>query len=152
MDFQSNEILNSESFKCYAFWSGILVLKMVFMSVLTGLQRFRKKAFSNPEDLILINQAQIKFDDDDVERARRAHRNDLETILPFLIIGYLYVLTKPNETAACYLFRIAGICRLIHTLVYSIIVVRQPARGIAFWGTTGIMIYMAVVVMVHFYS
>lgn len=82
----------------------------------------------------------------------RAHRNDLETLLPFLIIGYLYVLTKPNETAACYLFRIAGVSRLLHTVVYSIVVVPQPARAVTFWGTTGIMLYMAIVVMIKFYA
>lgn len=84
-------------------------------------------------------------------RLFRAHRNDLETILPFLIIGYLYIWTKPNEIAACYLFRVAGISRLLHTVVYSIVVVPQPARALTFWGTTGVMVYMAVAVMIHFY-
>lgn len=40
-----NELLNfnNEVFKSYAFWSGVLVLKMLGMSFLTGMQRFRKK-------------------------------------------------------------------------------------------------------------
>lgn len=33
--------LENNVFKAYLFWSAILVLKMLFMSLLTGLMRFR---------------------------------------------------------------------------------------------------------------
>lgn len=33
---------NSEVFRAYITWSGILIIKMMMMGFLTGLQRFRK--------------------------------------------------------------------------------------------------------------
>ena len=32
--------LDNEVFKAYLYWSGVLVLKMLFMALLTGIQRF----------------------------------------------------------------------------------------------------------------
>lgn len=37
------ELKNNEVFRVYAFWSGVLVVKMLAMSVLTSLTRFRTK-------------------------------------------------------------------------------------------------------------
>lgn len=35
--------VNEEVFRTYVFWTAVLVVKMLAMSVLTGRQRFRKK-------------------------------------------------------------------------------------------------------------
>lgn len=45
MDKEAIEILtiNKAVFTSYAFWAAILVLKMIFMSMLTGIHRFRKR-------------------------------------------------------------------------------------------------------------
>lgn len=77
--------------------------------------------------------------------------NDLENILPYLIIGLVYVLTNPNTTAAAWLFRIGATARIIHTIIYAIKPVPQPARAICFMTTAGIMVYMSVRVMIHFF-
>lgn len=76
--------------------------------------------------------------------------NDLENVLPFLIIGFVYVLTQPDETIAKWVFRVGAISRLAHTVVYALVVLPQPARGIAFWGTLIPMIYMCIVILSSF--
>lgn len=38
-----SELTRNEVFRVYVFWSGVLVVKMLFMSLLTGMQRFRTK-------------------------------------------------------------------------------------------------------------
>ncbi|ALC48562.1 Mgstl [Drosophila busckii] len=133
-------------FKSYAFWSGVLVLKMFVMSLLTAIQRFKTKTFANPEDL-MSPKLKVKFDDPNVERVRRAHRNDLENILPFFIIGLLYTLTNPAAFLAINLFRAVAIGRIVHTLVYAVVVVPQPARALAFFVALGASIYMALQVV-----
>ncbi|XP_004536925.2 prostaglandin E synthase [Ceratitis capitata] len=134
--------LENEVLTAYLFWSAVLVLKMLFMSLLTGLMRFRTQAFINPED-ILDKRIQVKYNEPDVERARRAHRNDLENIPPFLVIGFLYVLINPNPKLAINLFRAVGISRVVHTIVYAVFVVPQPSRLLSFMVCALATTYMA---------
>uniref|UniRef100_A0A1Y9H2L6 Microsomal glutathione S-transferase 1 n=1 Tax=Anopheles dirus TaxID=7168 RepID=A0A1Y9H2L6_9DIPT len=144
--------INDEVFRTYIFWVAVLVVKMLVMSVLTGRQRFRKKVFANPEDLKPSKKgtAQPKFDDPDVERVRRAHRNDLENILPFFAIGFMYMLTNPEPFIAINLFRAVAVARILHTLVYAVVVVPQPARGLS-WGVAyAATAYMAVKTALYF--
>ena len=92
----------------------------------------------------------VKFGDEDVERVRRAHRNDLENILPFFIAGFFYVLTNPSVFIAVNLFRAAAIARIVHTSVYAVVVVPQPARGIAFFVCIGATFYMSISTAIYF--
>lgn len=143
--------INDEVFRTYIFWAALLVVKMLAMSLLTGRQRFRKKVFANPED-IQPNKKGVapKFDDPDVERVRRAHRNDLENILPFFSVGLLYMLTNPEPFIAINLFRAVAIARILHTIVYAVVVIPQPARGLS-WGVAyGATAYMAVKTALYF--
>ncbi|XP_055597936.1 microsomal glutathione S-transferase 1-like [Uranotaenia lowii] len=136
--------IDPEVFKSYIFWSAVLVIKMMLMSVLTGSQRHKKHAFANPEDAKTVKGGKLNTNDPDVERVRRAHLNDLENITPFLAIGFLYLLTGPSATVAINLFRLVGISRIVHTLVYAVFVIPQPARGIAWMLAYGSTLYMAV--------
>lgn len=79
-----------------------------------------------------------------------AHRNDLENILPIVLIWFLYTLTDPQPDVAINLFRVMAAFRIWHTLVYAIYEIRQPARGIGFMVPFLIMLYMCVAVMVEF--
>ncbi|XP_036318442.1 microsomal glutathione S-transferase 1 isoform X3 [Rhagoletis pomonella] len=137
---------DNEVFSAYVFWSAVLVIKVLLMSLLTGAQRFKTKTFANPEDL-LDKRLKVKFDNSDVERVRRAHRNDLENILPFFAIGFLYVLIDPAPGLAINLFRAVGIARIIHTIVYAVVVMPQPSRALAFFVALGATVYMAVQVL-----
>ncbi|XP_037938214.1 microsomal glutathione S-transferase 1 [Teleopsis dalmanni] len=138
--------LDNAVFNAYMFWSAVLVIKMLAMSPLTATQRFKTKTFANPEDL-RSSKLKVKFDDPNVERVRRAHRNDLENILPFFVIGFLYVLTNPVAFVAINLFRAVAIARIAHTLVYAVHVVPQPARALAFMVAFASTAFMAVQVL-----
>lgn len=77
----------------------------------------------------------------------RAHRNDLENILPFFAIGLLYVLTDPRAFVAIILFSAVGIARIVHTLVYAVFVIPQPARALSFFVALVCTAYMAICVI-----
>lgn len=79
-----------------------------------------------------------------VERSRRAHRNDLENIVPYVLVSFVYTMTAPYPIVAINLFRVAAGARIWHTLAYAIWPVRQPARAIGFAIPMLIMLYMAV--------
>lgn len=87
-----------------------------------------------------------------MERVRRAHLNDMENILPYLMAAFLYVLTEPDFYVASILFRVATIARILHTVVYAIYPVRQPARALMFFIHYLIMLYMIVASIVHFFK
>uniref|UniRef100_A0A240PKK9 Microsomal glutathione S-transferase 1 n=1 Tax=Anopheles atroparvus TaxID=41427 RepID=A0A240PKK9_ANOAO len=144
--------INDEVFRTYIFYAAVLVVKMLVMSMLTGRQRFRKKVFANEEDLASAKKkdAVPKFDDPDVERVRRAHRNDLENILPFFTMGLLYMLTNPEPFIAINLFRAVAASRILHTIVYAVVVLPQPARGLSWAVAYVATFYMAVKTIVFF--
>lgn len=79
----------------------------------------------------------------------RAHLNDLENILPYLFVGLFYVLTNPSPTSAILLFKVAAIARIVHTIVYTVVIIPQPARGIAYAIHVFITFYMAVAVLLQ---
>ncbi len=56
--------------------------------------------------------------DQDVERVRRAHLNDMEGIYLFFANAALYLTTKPDLWLATNLFRVFTATRFIHTFVY----------------------------------
>ena len=45
---------DNEVFKSYMFWSAVLVLKMLAMSMLTGLQRFKTHVSKKREENFII--------------------------------------------------------------------------------------------------
>lgn len=87
---------------------------------------------------------------EDVERVRRAHRNDLENILPLMIITLFYILTSPSPFIAINLIRIAAISRCIHTFAYAIISL-QPARLISYLICAAITVYMSFATIFYFF-
>lgn len=66
----------------------------------------------------------------DVERVRRCHLNDLENIIPFVVIGLLYALTGPDLSTALLHFRVFVGSRFIHTVSY-VLALPQPSRGLS---------------------
>lgn len=73
----------------------------------------------------------------------RAHLNDLENILPFFTLGLIYISTGPSVAWAKLLFRIFTGARIMHTIVYAVVVIPQPARALAFFGGMVVNFLMA---------
>ncbi|XP_066245961.1 microsomal glutathione S-transferase 1-like isoform X2 [Euwallacea similis] len=135
-------------FRTYAFYVALLGLKMLAMSGFTGIQRMKNLAFANAEDAQTYKLKPKVHED--VERVRRAHLNDLENIPIFFIVSLVYLTTNPSLFLASTLIQIFTVARFIHTFVYAVIVIPQPARALS-WGTGYfITIYMAVCSLLHY--
>lgn len=141
--------LSNPAVQSYIFYSGVLGLKVLGMTFLTAKQRFSKNVFANPEDT-KTTKGVVKYDDPDVERVRRAHLNDLENIPVFWVLGGLYLTTGPVAAWATLLFRLFTAGRIIHTIVYAVTPLPQPARGIAFGIPLFINLYMGFKVICHY--
>jgi len=119
-------------FASFCFYAALVALKMLMMSFLTAYHRLTKNIFANPEDAAM-SKVKVRTDES-VERVRRAHLNDMENIVPFLFIGLIYVGTSPAVSSAVFYFRLFAACRMVHTVVYAIVVMPQPSRALAYFG------------------
>lgn len=93
----------------------------------------------------------VRFVREGVERARRAHLNDLENLIPFFVIGFLYVLSRPDTNLAVNLYRCVAASRIVHTIVYAVWPLPQPTRFLAFMGAWLPTVYMGCKVALVFY-
>ncbi|OCT87951.1 hypothetical protein XELAEV_18016580mg [Xenopus laevis] len=128
-----SSLMDSEVLRAYATYSTIVLLKMMVMSIATAYFRLTKKVFANPEDARVHAKGgdtkKLLKTDEDVERVRRCHLNDIENIVPFVAIGLIYALTNPNLASALLHFRIFTGSRILHTIAY-LLPLPQPSRGL----------------------
>nr|QTW43636.1 mGST4 [Eurytemora affinis] len=123
--------VDKQLFEVFAFHGALLLVKTCIMSFLTARQRFAKNIFISSEDRLNKKTKIGTGLNDDIERVRRAHQNDIENIFPFLTLGFLYLFTNPALSTATTVFRIFSGARIAHSIVY-LLEVPQPARVIAF--------------------
>ena len=145
------DLLNFENpvFTSYVIAASLMVLKVMGQGWMT-VHRMLKVGggWASPEDLRkgLINKnpdpTQLHANDY-VDRSRRMHRNDLENVPAFWVVGLLFVLADPVLLFAQALFYGFVAARLAHFVAYT---TEQSHEVRATFYTVGsiIVIYMAV--------
>lgn len=132
-------------FKQFAFYSGVVIVKTMSMSILTALNRMGRSVYANPEDQsigkALNKDTKLTLNDPTVERIRRCHLNDLENVITFVLIGLFYVASEPDPETAVTYFRIFTGCRLLHTFAY-VLALPQPSRALLFGGGFAVSMIM----------
>ena len=126
------ELTSNPVFTVFAVCAAVLCLKMIAVGHFTGLTRIRRQVYLNPEDAKAFSQIEefASVEHPDVERALRAHRNDLESTLPFLAIGLVYVLVDPPVLLAQALLIAFTVLRCVFSIFYLRAV--QPWRSASF--------------------
>ena len=77
------------------------------------------QVFANPEDVAGKDKAIVSHSNDDVERVRRCHQNDIENILPFVCLSGIYVAAAtPSLCEAKCVFIGFTVSRIVHTITY----------------------------------
>lgn len=144
--------LSNPVFTAYVICAALLVLKMAAMSWLTVYRMIRiNGGMRNAEDanpgLANPKPRAGQLDPVDyVDRVRRIHQNDLENLLPFLAIGWLFVVTNPDPTLAKALFYGYVASRIGHTAAY--LAARPHEWRAALWSVGAfILISMAMVTL-----
>jgi prostaglandin-E synthase 1 len=126
------ELSGHPAFSVFAICAALLVLKMIIVGHISGYLRIKREALLNPEDVEAFRSTKPQASEEDPEVARvlRAHRNDLESTLPFLAIGVPYLLTNPSASLASGLFIAFTSFRLVFSVLYLLGV--QPWRSLSF--------------------
>lgn len=137
--------LGDEVFMAYTTYSVIVIVKMMLMSLMTAYFRITRGAFANAEDVAskpVAERKKMLQTDPDVERVRRGHRNDLENVIPFVMVGFFYALSGPQLSTALLHFRLFAGCRILHSIVY-VFAFPQPSRALTFLAGFGVTLSMA---------
>ncbi|NVB41323.1 MAPEG family protein [Pseudenhygromyxa sp. WMMC2535] len=120
-----------------------LACNLWFLTFATGFFRAKTKTFVNAED---AKAFEGKLDAQEVEpvlRVQAAHRNALESIPLFLILGFLYVQTSSPSTTGAMAYLISfTVLRWLHSIVY--LKGLQPWRTIFFGLSVLVMVGLAV--------
>jgi prostaglandin-E synthase 1 len=126
------ELTEDPVFAVFSVCAAVLCLKMIAVGHYTGLTRIRRKAYLNPEDAKTFSRIEEfgTVEHPDVARGLRAHRNDLESTLPFLAIGLVYVLAGPPVLMA----QVLLIAFTVFRCAFSVFYLRamQPWRSATF--------------------
>nr|XP_057925014.1 microsomal glutathione S-transferase 1-like [Doryrhamphus excisus]XP_057925015.1 microsomal glutathione S-transferase 1-like [Doryrhamphus excisus] len=129
------DLMQDEVLRAFSSYALLVILKVMMMAPLTAYYRFSRGAFANEEDVALKSAEERKKQlrtDRDVERVRRCHLNDLENVVPFVLVGLFYTLSGPELSAALLHFRIFTASRVFHTISY-IGALPQPCRALSFF-------------------
>jgi len=139
-----------EAFNTLGFYVPILAFKILIMSPITSSARYREGSLRSPEDakfrLGTTEAAKVKLaleDNSEVERIRRAHRNDLEAVVNFILVMIFFIVsgaeaTTVKKTMLMYTgilvfnvlhLRSTLVARCLHTLFY-IKATPQPSRAL----------------------
>uniref|UniRef100_UPI0037E7FADE microsomal glutathione S-transferase 1-like n=1 Tax=Semicossyphus pulcher TaxID=241346 RepID=UPI0037E7FADE len=127
------KLMEDEVFRAFTTYAAVVIVKMLLMAPLTAFYRFSRGAFANEEDVATKSAEERKKQlrtHPDVERVRRCHQNDLENIVPFVVLGLLYALTGPELSAALLHFRLFAGSRIFHTVSY-VCPLPQPCRALS---------------------
>jgi uncharacterized membrane protein YecN with MAPEG domain len=125
-------LASNPAFIAYAITATVLCLHLMILWGLTGAVRARTKTTPNVEDTATVAQGAKLVEEDPaaVARAMRVYANAAANILPFLILGFVYVVLGAPANVAWIIFGVFVGARVLHAFVYSF--GKQPWRTIMF--------------------
>ncbi|XP_064616538.1 microsomal glutathione S-transferase 1-like [Liolophura sinensis] len=143
----ASDLFNDKLFRQLAFYTVVVFVKMTVVQMATTFYRLTKHIYANEEDVKGFvgdkKDVAVVTNDVDVERVRRCHQNDLENVIPFIILGIFYVCSGPNPFLAAMLFRVFAASRIFYTVAY-LAPLPQPSRTLMFMIGLGVNVFMAV--------
>lgn len=123
-------LLAFPALRLYALCAIVLVFKMYAVGIYTASTRARLKVALNSEDAASFGAQLTTAEHPEVERVLRAHRNDLENIPPFLILGFIAVLVGAPVWGLRVAFIAFTAARVVHSIAY--VKAMQPWRSMSF--------------------
>jgi prostaglandin-E synthase 1 len=123
---------NGEAFLIYSTCMVVLCLNVLFLWAFSGGVRSKTKTTPNPEDASTVSRGSsvVTSDPPEVARVLRAHRNAADNILPFAILGFLYVAWGASPLAVGIFCGIFTAARVGHSIAY--LGEKQPWRTVLF--------------------
>jgi len=112
------DIANSPLFLVFAVVLILETLKTLGLGTATALRRQKTSRYINPEDAKWLGGEAVEVDHPDAARMFRAQRNNLENLVPFSLLGILYIIIGANLYAGIVYFTLFFMGRIAHTYAY----------------------------------
>lgn len=148
--------IEADIYKAFGTYVALLMLKMMVLSYFTISERVLKGQYTNKEDYDAFGDPNMEKSeirrkaasrDLYIERIRRCHLNDLENIIPFVLVGVVYIyLTNPDKDSALLHFRVFAASRFFHSVAY-LLPLPQPCRFFGFLVGSLVTVSMAIRVL-----
>ena len=117
---------------------------MLLLWAYSGAVRGRAKATPNIEDARGSNKL-VELEPPEIARVLRVHANAAANVVPFAILGLVYVLAGAQATTASIVFGVFAIARIAHAFAY--LGGKQPWRTISFAvGALSTLVLMGLIV------
>ncbi|XP_032677587.1 prostaglandin E synthase-like [Odontomachus brunneus] len=121
-----------ELWAIYAWWSCVLVLKMMSLTWFTGQIRMKRQVIHSEEDKIWMLKPDVILcptgdGHPDVMRIRSAHRKDLETILPFLVFSPLWLNVETCTSTVKILIPSFSLSSILYTILHMHLLQMSPS-------------------------
>ena len=113
-----NEALTTQLFALFSVVLMLETLKTLFLGTATSLTRKKLQKYINEEDALWLGGDAVTADHPDAARLFRAQRNNIENLLPFVIVASLYVISGANAEAGTVYFTTFLTARFLHTYAY----------------------------------
>ena len=137
-DVVSRGLLELASLRLYVVCLVVLAMKMFAVALVTARVRGQSKLSPNAEDA--GPGGAVRQESPETERALRTHRNDLENIPLFLVLGLTAVLVGAHPLTVQIGLVVFTVARLLHSVFY--LRSMQPWRSASF--AVGLLAYLAV--------
>lgn len=109
----------------------VLCLNVLGLWAYSGSVRAKAKVTPNPEDVRTVARGAALGDDSpEIARVLRAHRNAADNIIPFAILGLLFVLWGGSPLLTAIFCGVFTLARLAHSFAY--LAEKQPWRTVSF--------------------
>ncbi len=123
-------LTSNPSFLVYSASMVVLCVNVLALWAYSGAVRARTKTSHTREDLGVTAGGLVDVDPPAVARVLRAHRNAADNILPFAVLGLLYVLWGASPLLTSIFCGVFVVARLGHT--FSYLNEKQPWRSVSF--------------------
>jgi microsomal prostaglandin-E synthase 1 len=137
-------LASNPAFTVYAVTILVLSINMLFLWGYSGGVRGKTKTTPNTEDARDPSRV-VEIDPPEVARVLRAHKNAMANIVPFSILGLVFVLAGGSATVAAVVFGVFTFARVAHSFAY--LGGKQPWRTVFFvLGATATLALMGFIV------
>jgi prostaglandin-E synthase 1 len=125
-------ITAQNAFLPYALATIVLSLNMLGLWVKSGFVRAKTKTVMNQEDAASVARGSslVERDPPEVARVLRAHRNAVDNIIPFLVLGLVFVALGGSALVMWIVAAAFVGFRIAHSVSY--VTEKQPYRSLSF--------------------
>jgi glutathione S-transferase len=142
-----DNIQSFEALYAYAVTALVLCFNMLIIWSYSGLVRFKTKTAINAEDAERFKTKLEDLDPPEVARVLRVMNNAYANVIPFLILGLVFVLIGGPAGTARMIFGIFTVARLLHSIAY--LAAKQPWRTIFYSIAAGAMGWLIVAIILR---